>query len=293
MIINMKKVLVTGSGGLVGYRISEQLKNHYEIIAPSRDAFDVIDPMSVSDFIYRSKPDVIVHAAAFSDAQAAESERDNKKGMCWKINVEGTENIVNSARINGAFVILLSTGSVFSGTTGNPGPFREDDKVSPKKSLGWYAYTKLVAEQSGVDAIIRLSHVIGPKSYESPNKKPDYLKNILQLYKEGKLFPLFPDQKFPITFLNDISVAVERVGKNRLRGIFHIVSSDMASPLELAQYVIKKENLSKIYFQDFIRKTRLPLRYSQYHALNGVQTRKKLRMPERTWRDIVIRCSYV
>ncbi len=286
----MKTLLLTGSGGLVGYRLRTQLKTEYTVIAPDRSELNITDSGAVMRFVQKHTPDVIINAAAFADVSRAELQRDKKDGMCWKVNVEGTRNLVGAARVTGAFIILLSTGSVFAGTSRNSGPFTEVDSASPKHRLGWYAYTKLIAEKSGVDAIIRLSHVIGPKQYESPNRKSDYLRNIIQLSKKGALYPLFPDQLFPVTFLDDIKTAVEQVGEKRLSGIFHVVSTDHTSPYELARFVLKRDTIPTVTYKEFIQHISLPLRYSQYHAIDGKSSRSLLHLPHRSWREIVTLC---
>lgn len=283
----MNSILLTGSGGLVGNRILRLLQPIYNVVAPNQSQLDITNVHAVSGFVRKYSPDVIINAAAFSDVSAAELERDNKDGLCWKVNAVGTKNLVRAAGTVKAFVILLSTGSVFSGTADNPGPFKETDGVSPKRRLGWYAYTKVVAERAGADAIVRLSHVIGPGGHSAPNGKVDYLQSILQREREGSLYPLFTDQEFPVTYTDDIAEAIIRIGEKRKRGLFHVVSADRTSPYEMVKFFLNRNDLQTISYREFIKHVRLPLRYSQYHAIDGAVTRRVLKIPSRTWRQVL------
>ena len=55
------------------------------------------------------------------------------KELAWKINVEGTKNIVEAAKAAGSFLIYISTDYVFSGEKGN---YKESDKPDPINYYG-------------------------------------------------------------------------------------------------------------------------------------------------------------
>lgn len=95
---------------------------------------DVADIASCRRAIKKYHPDLIIHAAAWTDVTGAEK---NKKSV-WAVNVTGTENIARAAA--GRRLVYISTDYVFDGERGQ---YRESDTPNPKN---FYSLTKLVGE---------------------------------------------------------------------------------------------------------------------------------------------------
>lgn len=133
------RILLTGGSGVLGTQLRSLLPH---IVAPTHAELDLLDPGQVSERIAAHRPDVVVHAAAFTDVAAAEHERE----ACWSVNVAGTRAVVAAARAVGARLVHISTDYVFYGdaVSGRPG-YREDDPPGPVRN--YYALTKLVAEE--------------------------------------------------------------------------------------------------------------------------------------------------
>lgn len=297
------RILITGASGLVGSRIGEILGREYPfLILPERADMDITSSEQTHRFVQDKKPEVIVHTAAFTDNSAAEKERGNTQGHCWRVNVEGTKNIIEASREVGAYVVLLSTGSVFAGTDQHPGPFTEKDPPGDESVLSWYGHTKAVAESFLKDGtIIRMSHPVKkPPIFDIPMQEKhrdghmrlDYIQTILSLFDENKLYPLFTDQKFPLSYMDDVAIAIRTLIGTRENGIYHVVSYDRTTPYELALLAIERARhvvprLTRTTFDEFIKTQSLPLRFSKYHAIVGKATQKRLGLPARTWREIV------
>ncbi|MFO7545538.1 MAG: NAD(P)-dependent oxidoreductase [Trueperaceae bacterium] len=129
-------VLLTGGSGRLGSELQTLLPG---ILAPSHAELDVTDPNAVTERIRASRPRLIVHAAAYTDVRAAETDRET----CWRVNVEGTRNVAAAARLVDAGLLHVSTDYVFYGDRGG---YREDDAPGPVRN--YYALTKLVAEEA-------------------------------------------------------------------------------------------------------------------------------------------------
>lgn len=99
---------------------------------------DITCPEAVQRAVERYNPEVVVHAAAFTAVAVAERERE----QCWRVNVEGTRNLVRAALQNDFFLVHISTDYVFPG---DRGLYREDEPPGPVTN--YYALTKLVAEE--------------------------------------------------------------------------------------------------------------------------------------------------
>ncbi|AWN23016.1 NAD(P)-dependent oxidoreductase [Deinococcus irradiatisoli] len=130
------KILLTGGSGRLGSELRALLP---DLAAPSSAELDLTQAPSVLDVIGRERPDVIVHAAAYTNVGGAERERTR----CWAVNVEGTRHIAQAANAIGAKLVHISTDYVFDGQSGD---YRETDIPGPV--VNYYALTKLVAEEA-------------------------------------------------------------------------------------------------------------------------------------------------
>jgi len=142
------KLLITGASGLYGSKLAEMatyanhkvfsVHNQHPAIFGTPIQLEITDKAKVETTIANVMPDVIVHAATLTDVDKCELNRE----LAWKINVEGTLNIVQAAKLNDAFLLYISTDYVFDGEKGN---YTETDLPSP---INFYGYTKLKAEEA-------------------------------------------------------------------------------------------------------------------------------------------------
>ena len=153
-------VLLTGGSGRLGRELQSELPRLGvdRVLAPSSGELDVTDAAGVRAYASDAHPRLIVHAAAFTDVAGAESQR----AACWQVNVEGTRNLVATAREVGARLLFISTDYVYYGDQAPTGAdadsgsadrsehtgagYREDDTPGPVRN--YYSLTKLVAEEA-------------------------------------------------------------------------------------------------------------------------------------------------
>jgi len=106
------KVMVTGGYGLLGTAVSEELsKNKIDYIRVGHKDFDITDKDKTIATIVKYRPNVIIHCAAYTKVDRAETEREE----CYKVNVNGTYNIVEACKKIDAVLLFVSTDYVFSG----------------------------------------------------------------------------------------------------------------------------------------------------------------------------------
>jgi dTDP-4-dehydrorhamnose reductase len=133
------RVLVTGGSGRLGRELQAELPSlGVRPFFPSRAEVDISNLETICAAIERYEPEVVVHAAAYTDVKGAETERKT----CWQINVGGTRNIVQALAGSGTKLVHISTDYVFWGDRGG---YVEDDPVGPPRN--YYALSKLVAEE--------------------------------------------------------------------------------------------------------------------------------------------------
>ncbi len=141
------KLLITGASGLYGSKLAKlAIQKNIEVyscdvqelnVCGNFVKFDVSNKELVDEAFKKVKPDVVVHAATLTDVDKCELNKE----LAWKVNVEGTKNIVEAAKNSGSFVIYISTDYVFNGEKGN---YTESDEPAP---INYYGLTKLKAEE--------------------------------------------------------------------------------------------------------------------------------------------------
>ncbi len=128
-------LLLIGGSGRLGGELRRLLPG---AVAPPRSELDLTRPESVRAALDRYLPELVVHAAAFTDVSRAETERR----ACWRVNVEGTRHLAAALAAGGPGLVFISTDYVFDGRRGM---YREDDPVGPPAN--YYGLSKLVAEE--------------------------------------------------------------------------------------------------------------------------------------------------
>jgi len=144
-----KRVLITGGTGLLGVAIQRSAPKDiqgFSVHFPDRSlpialpfsvfAADVSDRMQMQSVFEWAKPDVVIHAAAIGSVDFAERNREETK----KINVGGTEVVIELCRIFQSRLIYISSNAVFDGRT----PFYSE--TVPVNPINYYGQLKVDAE---------------------------------------------------------------------------------------------------------------------------------------------------
>lgn len=188
------RILLTGGSGVLGTALRGLLP---ELYAPPSTELDLLDHQRVADRIRAYRPDVVIHAAAFTDVAGAEQERSK----CWNVNVAGTHAVVAAMRDARARLVHISTDYVFSGDlsgddAGAGSGYREEDPPGPARN--YYALTKLVAEEVArtLPGTLVLRTSFRPNAWPYPVAFTD----------------VFTSQDYVDVIAPDIALAVRRLG---------------------------------------------------------------------------------
>lgn len=241
--VGVKKLLVIGGSGMVASRFIDLSKNKFDITSIDEKTLDITDNVAVQKYFTDSKFDSVINFAAFTNVDAAEADKGNEGGLTYRLNVIGPKNLAETCNQNDMFLMHISTDFAFSGSESNPGPYDEDETVpGTREGIGWYGWTKnraevVLADTSKKYAIIRYGYPFRADSYEL---KKDWARNLLNLYNEQKLYPLFEDQVQSILLIDDLVEPLSKIIENELTGVFHIASSDTTTPYEIGKYLLEK-----------------------------------------------------
>lgn len=179
----MRKILVTGKHGQVGWELQRALAPLGDVIAVGRGEMDLADPDSIRGIIRETRPGLIVNAAAYTAVDKAESEPD----LAMAINGVAPGILAEEARRLKAAMIHYSTDYVFDGAMNRP--YTEDDAPNP---LNVYGRTKLEGERAIQAADV--PHLILRTSWVYAARGRNFLLTVLRLARERQELKIVNDQ---------------------------------------------------------------------------------------------------
>jgi dTDP-4-dehydrorhamnose reductase len=238
------RVAVTGATGLVGSRVAELLGGRFRFVPLDRsNGFDLGSPDARAWMDRLPAVDAVLHLGAKTQVDAIEAERalgDASEAM--RVNRGSTEALCAAAKTRGVPLILVSTDFVFPAAL--EGPYRE--VAAPTRDAtetSWYGWTKLLAERATLahpkNAVLRISF---PFRAHHP-ARTDHARRVLELQREGKLYPLFADQTFTPSFIDDVATSLGVLLENGLPGLFHCASMDVTTPYDFGRMILRATGL--------------------------------------------------
>nr|AQS34564.1 hypothetical protein [uncultured archaeon] len=241
-----QKILITGAAGFLGTKLRKVLGKDkiFSIIGtdlqPREEGIiklDITDKEVVIKIFKEQRPNVVIHTAAMSDVDGCE----DRKELAWKINVDGTKNIVEGCNAVDCTMLHISTDFVFDGERGN---YTEHDTPNP---LYYYAKTKYAGEQAVQDnckdwIIVRPEVLYG---FNGNNTERSFTVWAVQNLKEKKRIDVVNDQYSTPTLIDDIAHAIGVLIKKRKRGIWHVAGPDRLSRHDMAVALAEEFGLDK------------------------------------------------
>jgi dTDP-4-dehydrorhamnose 3,5-epimerase len=205
------RLVVTGAGGQLGRALANLVDG---AILLDRKALDVTDRDEVKRVLGELRPTIIVHGAAFTGVDAAESDPE----AAWAVNVEGTRAVAEAAVDADAILVYPSSDYVFSGARAEP--YHEECPTDP---ISFYGATKLQGEQAAAEVdrhlIIRTSWVFGDGH--------NFIRAILDAARKrpGQALAVVDDQRGRPTHAGDLAVGILELFERKARGTFHLAGS--------------------------------------------------------------------
>ena len=228
------KLLITGASGLYGSKLAKlAVAKGIEVYSTDIQnlstygtfvKLDISGKTQVDESFNAIMPDVVVHAASVTDVDKCETNKE----LAWKINVEGTKNIVEASQRVGSFLIYISTDYVFSG---NRGRYKETDKPDP---INYYGITKLKAEeivQTQAEYFIGRPSVIYGSTPAAG--KVNFALWLIETLQKGKRVKLVSDQWNTPTLNTNIAEMTLEVSERRLNGIYHFCGATTSEPIRV------------------------------------------------------------
>lgn len=232
----MKKLLVTGASGFLGWNVCQVAQADWQVYGtycanPVNLPNTTLIPLNLTDFkalknmLQEIKPTAVIHTAAQSKPNYCQQHPDET----YPINVIASWNIAGLCAEYSIPCAFTSTDLVFDGL--NP-PYTETDPVSP---VSIYGEQKVAAEQGMLDrnpqtAVCRMPLMFGKGSPHAGS----FIEGFIQALKAGKELNLFVDEfrtsVSGTTAAQGLLLAVEKVA-----GLLHLGGKERMSRYEFVR----------------------------------------------------------
>lgn len=228
------KVLVTGAKGQLGYDLCKELAYRgIEHLGIDIAECDLTDSTQVSHVFRDYAPDAVIHCAAFTAVDKAESEPE----LCRRVNVDATRNIAEVCKALKAKLMYISTDYVFSGE--GETAFETDEPYAPQNVYGLTkAEGEKVVRQLLQDFfIVRISWVFGINGN-------NFIKTMMRLGKEKLSLNVVSDQVGSPTYTDDLSKLLVDMILTDKYGIYHATNEGYCSWAEFAKAIMEIAGLN-------------------------------------------------
>ncbi|HXX88747.1 MAG TPA: dTDP-4-dehydrorhamnose reductase [Acidimicrobiales bacterium] len=243
------RVLVTGAEGQLGRDLADALggrvppgaltgdprtgrlgqRTPCDVVALGRGTLDVADRSAVAGALEGLRPDVVVHAAAWTAVDACEGDPDR----AFAVNASGTRHVAEAAARTGAHVVYVSTDYVFDGTATRP--YVEWDRPNPLSVYGRSKYGGELELGPGA-TIVRTSWVCGARG-------ANMVRTVLRLAAASDVLRFVDDQRGCPTFTADLAGVIATLATERMPGVFHVTNQGPTTWFDFARAVLESAGM--------------------------------------------------
>jgi dTDP-4-dehydrorhamnose reductase len=270
------KVLIFGATGLLGKELLREWRDD-EVVGLNSQDVDIRGASRVSTVVDSARPDWIVLAAAYTDVDGCETNRD----LAFAVNRDGAFNVAEAARRSGSKLLFISSDYVFDGR--KISPYEAGDPRNPQSV---YGRSKAEAEVCLLDTlpgccIARTSWLFGTGGKCFPD-------TILKLAATRPKLDVVNDQRGSPTYSIDLARAIIALCRNKASGIVHVTNAEDCSWFEFAQQIIQRAGLSTEVHPVSSQQMARPAPRPAYSVLSPASLHTYgIEMP--TWRDALRR----
>lgn len=258
----MKKIVITGSNGLLGQTLVNLLMKepeNYSVVGLSRGKnrmdrndfqfynIDITNYDQLKQCISNIKPSVIINTAAMTNVDTCEL----KQYECNLLNVQAVKHLAQICDMFNIHLIQISTDFIFDGIKGT---YKETDVPNP---LSVYGHSKLKAENiiKSSDIIFSILRTILVYGKVNNSKKSNIVLWIKEMLEKNKEITIVDDQYRMPTYVEDLAMACKLIVDKKIRGVYHISSNVLLSVFEIANQIADVFGLNKKLIKPISTKT--------------------------------------
>ena len=221
------RLTVFGASGLLGQALVQELKDE-QVTALSVEDADLRDRARIETVVRDSRPDWIILAAAYTDVDGCESNRD----LAFAVNCEGAIHVAQAARHAGSRLIFLSTDYVFDGQGTSPYPVDH-----PRHPINVYGQSKARAEERLLETLPEVC--IARTAWLFGHGGKCFPATILRLALTRPELAIVNDQRGCPTYAPDLARALAGLCRKAARGIVHVTNAGDCTWYELAKEILR------------------------------------------------------
>ncbi|CQR70489.1 dTDP-4-dehydrorhamnose reductase [Sporomusa ovata DSM 2662] len=266
------RILVTGANGQLGREIARQGQGH-ELVLTDVDTLDITDGKAVMNFFRDIRPQAVIHCAAYTNVDGAESDADG----AFRVNVIGAQNLAAGCLETGARMVYVSTDYVFDGQTNTL--YHEFDPVNPQTVYGrtkWQG-EEMVRQILGRHFIVRTAWLYGDGN--------NFVRTMLRLANEQDSLRVVSDQVGTPTSTVDLAWTIFRLLASDAFGTYHATCQGQCSWYEFACEIFRQAGKSvevvPVTTAEFVRPAKRPA----YSVLDNHMLRMTVGDPMRAWTE--------
>lgn len=221
------KIVIIGAQGMLGSMLAEVFVDTKPTLW-DRAEVDITRGEEVMQKLSALRPDVILNAAAYTNVDGAETDKDS----AFAVNEHGVLNLAAVAKEIDATLVHYSTDYVFPGTKEDG--YGENDPTGP--AINIYGESKLAGEEVLAQIapryfLLRTAWLYGPSG-------KNFVNTMLSAADKGDNISVVNDQFGSPTFTKDVALATRLLLEQKYApGIYHTVNAGTASWYEFAQEI--------------------------------------------------------
>lgn len=225
------KILITGANGQLGKDLFRVFEQDCTVFPLSKDELDITDSKMTMEIVKNLSPDVIVHAAAYTNVDQAESEPE----QAFRVNAVGTRNVAVAAETTNAKFVYISTDYVFDG---NKQVYHEFDVTFP---INIYGQSKLAGEK--MTEAFNKRYFIVRTSWLYGQHGKNFVKTMLDLGQTRKEIKVVHDQIGSPTYSFDLANFIKELSVTEQYGVYHASNTGKCSWFEFANAIFEEAEM--------------------------------------------------
>jgi dTDP-4-dehydrorhamnose reductase len=277
-MLNHKKILITGSNGMLGSSITKEFIDKIKIVfTPSESELDITNYSQVNDYIDKTEPDILINCAAYTAVDKCEEDK-----VHYAVNGDSLKNLSAKCALKKIKLVHYSTDYIFSGLCESP--ISEEEPTSP---INEYGKGKLLGEIN-IRENQNLDYLIFRVQWLFGKNGKNFVDTILRLSKEKKELRVVGDQwGRPTSTIFLAKILYEALEKD-LNGVYNLGANDFCSWYDLACFITENTDckIIKIPSSEYPLPAKRPL----YSVLSLEKITRDLEFSKNlqtSWKDLV------
>jgi dTDP-4-dehydrorhamnose reductase len=225
---NKMRIVIIGAGGRLGGALMGEYWDKFDMIDFDHEQLDIGDKKQIDDWLLPLDFDVLINAAAFTNVDLCETQRD----QAFRINAEAPRRLGEICRGKKARLIHFSTDYVFDGKKREP--YVESDLARP---ISVYGESKRAGEENVL--AVQSRHLIVRVSWVFGRDRPSFVDRIIERARETERVDAIADKFSTPTYTLDIARTLPQFfDVDVAGGILHFANAGECSWQEYGQFAL-------------------------------------------------------